>query len=55
MPDTSHGEGWCWNTKRRTSPLNSPDCFTFFQAPHTHILCYLIPGPDGSLQPGSVG
>ena len=26
--------------------------FTFFQAPHTHILCYLIPGPDGSLQPG---
>jgi 2-polyprenyl-6-methoxyphenol hydroxylase-like FAD-dependent oxidoreductase len=28
------------------------DCFTFFQAPHTHILCYLIPGPDGSLQPG---
>jgi len=28
------------------------DCFTFFQAPHTHILCYLIPGPDGSLQQG---
>ncbi len=28
------------------------DRFTFFQAPHTHILCYLIPGPDGSLQPG---
>ena len=28
------------------------DCFTFFQAPHTHILCYLIPGPDGSLTPG---
>jgi len=27
------------------------DRFTFFQAPHTHILCYLIPGPDGSLQP----
>src|SRR6202162_5844991 len=26
--------------------------FTFFQAPHTHILCYLIPGPDGSLAPG---
>jgi 2-polyprenyl-6-methoxyphenol hydroxylase-like FAD-dependent oxidoreductase len=26
--------------------------FTFFQAPHTHILCYLIPGPDGSLTPG---
>jgi 2-polyprenyl-6-methoxyphenol hydroxylase-like FAD-dependent oxidoreductase len=28
------------------------DRFTFFQAPHTHILCYLIPGPDGSLVPG---
>ena len=28
------------------------DRFTFFQAPHTHILCYLIPGPDGSLQAG---
>jgi 2-polyprenyl-6-methoxyphenol hydroxylase-like FAD-dependent oxidoreductase len=27
------------------------DRFTF-QAPHTHILCYLIPGLDGSLQPG---
>lgn len=26
--------------------------FTFFQAPHTHILSYLIPGPDGSLTPG---
>jgi 2,6-dihydroxypyridine 3-monooxygenase len=26
--------------------------FTFFQALHTHILCYLIPGPDGSLTPG---
>ncbi len=26
--------------------------FTFFQAPRTHILCYLIPGPDGSLAPG---
>jgi 2-polyprenyl-6-methoxyphenol hydroxylase-like FAD-dependent oxidoreductase len=26
--------------------------FTFFQAPHTHILCYLIPGPEGALQPG---
>jgi 2-polyprenyl-6-methoxyphenol hydroxylase-like FAD-dependent oxidoreductase len=26
--------------------------FTFFQAPHTHILCYLIPGPDGALTPG---
>jgi 2-polyprenyl-6-methoxyphenol hydroxylase-like FAD-dependent oxidoreductase len=26
--------------------------FTFFQAPHTHILCYLIPGPNGSLTPG---
>jgi 2-polyprenyl-6-methoxyphenol hydroxylase-like FAD-dependent oxidoreductase len=26
--------------------------FTFFQARHTHILCYLIPGPDGSLSPG---
>ena len=26
--------------------------FTFFQAPHTHILCYLIPGQDGSLLPG---
>jgi 2-polyprenyl-6-methoxyphenol hydroxylase-like FAD-dependent oxidoreductase len=26
--------------------------FTFFQAAHTHILCYLIPGPDGSLTPG---
>jgi 2-polyprenyl-6-methoxyphenol hydroxylase-like FAD-dependent oxidoreductase len=28
------------------------DRFTFFEAPHTHILCYLIPGPDGSLRPG---
>ncbi len=28
------------------------DRFTFFQAPHTHILCYLIPGPDGSLTAG---
>jgi 2-polyprenyl-6-methoxyphenol hydroxylase-like FAD-dependent oxidoreductase len=28
------------------------DRFTFFQGPHTHILCYLIPGPDGSLTPG---
>jgi 2-polyprenyl-6-methoxyphenol hydroxylase-like FAD-dependent oxidoreductase len=28
------------------------DRFTFFQAPQTHILCYLIPGQDGSLQPG---
>src|ERR1700694_1555914 len=28
------------------------DCFTLFQALHTHILCYLIPGPDGSLLPG---
>lgn len=27
------------------------DRFTFFQAPHTHILCYLIPGPNGSLLP----
>ncbi|HEY7328009.1 MAG TPA: FAD-dependent monooxygenase [Gemmataceae bacterium] len=26
--------------------------FTFFQARHTHILCYLIPGPNGSLTPG---
>ncbi len=26
--------------------------FTFFQARHTHILCYIIPGPDGSLTPG---
>jgi 2-polyprenyl-6-methoxyphenol hydroxylase-like FAD-dependent oxidoreductase len=26
--------------------------FTFFQARHTHILCYLIPGRDGSLLPG---
>ena len=26
--------------------------FTFFQAPQTHILCYLIPGPEGSLTPG---
>ena len=29
--------------------------FTFFQAPHTHILCYLIPGPDGSLTPQGSG
>ena len=28
------------------------DRFTFFQAPHTHILCCLIPGPEGSLSPG---
>jgi 2-polyprenyl-6-methoxyphenol hydroxylase-like FAD-dependent oxidoreductase len=26
--------------------------FTFFQALHTHILCYIIPGPNGSLTPG---
>jgi 2-polyprenyl-6-methoxyphenol hydroxylase-like FAD-dependent oxidoreductase len=26
--------------------------FTFFQARNTHILCYLIPGPDGSLASG---
>ena len=26
--------------------------FTFFQARHTHILCYIIPGPNGSLSPG---
>jgi 2-polyprenyl-6-methoxyphenol hydroxylase-like FAD-dependent oxidoreductase len=26
--------------------------FTFFQAHHTHILCYLIPGLDGSMTPG---
>jgi hypothetical protein len=26
--------------------------FTFFQALHTYILCYLIPGPDGSLTSG---
>jgi 2-polyprenyl-6-methoxyphenol hydroxylase-like FAD-dependent oxidoreductase len=28
------------------------DRFTFFQALHTHILCYLIPGSDGSLLAG---
>lgn len=28
------------------------DKFTFFQAPHTHILCYLIPGIGGELDPG---
>jgi 2-polyprenyl-6-methoxyphenol hydroxylase-like FAD-dependent oxidoreductase len=28
------------------------DRFTFFQAPHMHILCYLIPGQGGSLRPG---
>lgn len=28
------------------------DRFTFFQAEHTHILCYLIPGPDGSSRAG---
>lgn len=28
------------------------DKFTFFQAPHTHILCYLIPGTGGELSPG---
>jgi 2-polyprenyl-6-methoxyphenol hydroxylase-like FAD-dependent oxidoreductase len=28
------------------------DRFTFFQAEHTHNLCYPIPGPDGSLTPG---
>jgi 2-polyprenyl-6-methoxyphenol hydroxylase-like FAD-dependent oxidoreductase len=26
--------------------------FTFFQAPHTHMLCYPIPGPQGALTPG---
>lgn len=26
--------------------------FTFFQAWHTHILCYLIPGLNGTLAPG---
>ena len=28
------------------------DRFTFFQAANTHILCYLIPGPNGALTPG---
>src|SRR5271169_6229187 len=28
------------------------DRFTFFQAPHTHILCYLIPGLGGVVTPG---
>lgn len=28
------------------------DKFTFFQAPNTHILCYLIPGVGGELSPG---
>lgn len=28
------------------------DKFTFFQAPHTHILCYLIPGEGGELSRG---
>lgn len=28
------------------------DKFTFFQAPQTHILCYLIPGTRGELSPG---
>jgi 2-polyprenyl-6-methoxyphenol hydroxylase-like FAD-dependent oxidoreductase len=27
--------------------------FTFFQAPHTHILCYLIPGLGGVVTPGN--
>ncbi len=26
--------------------------FTFFQAPHTHILCYVIPGLGGVVTPG---
>src|SRR6266849_4654697 len=26
--------------------------FTFFQAPRTHILCYLIPGLGGGVTPG---
>lgn len=28
------------------------DAFTFFQMPHSHILCYPIPGLDGELDPG---
>ena len=28
------------------------DRFTFFQMPNSHILCYLIPGADGELEPG---
>jgi len=28
------------------------DKFTFFQALHSHILCYLIPGTSGELSPG---
>ncbi len=28
------------------------DHFTFFQMPRSHILCYLIPGADGELEPG---
>lgn len=26
--------------------------FTFFQMLHSHILCYVIPGPNGELEPG---
>jgi 2-polyprenyl-6-methoxyphenol hydroxylase-like FAD-dependent oxidoreductase len=28
------------------------DRFTFYQMPNSHILCYLIPGADGELEPG---
>ena len=28
------------------------DSFTFFQYHHSHILCYLVPGADGELEPG---
>lgn len=31
------------------------DKFTFFQMPQSHILCYLIPGEDGSVAPGKGG
>lgn len=28
------------------------DRFTFYQYPNSHVLCYLVPGPDGELQQG---
>ena len=29
------------------------DHFTFQQLPHSHILCYLIPGAEGQIEPGA--
>ncbi len=52
MPGTLPGVGVVMEHQAPDLAAEFADRFTFFQAPHTHILCYLIPGPDGSLRPG---